>query len=66
TEEIKQINSKIKKTWKLYNFGASSPDGFGAGLMLISPEGKVYTYVLRFEFEATNNEAEYAALLAGL
>jgi ribonuclease HI len=29
-------------------------------------EGKEYTYALSFEFEATNNEAEYEALLAGL
>ncbi|GJS06565.1 reverse transcriptase domain-containing protein [Tanacetum coccineum] len=34
--------------------------------MLIDPEGKEYTYALRFEFETTNNEAEYEALLAGL
>ncbi|GKB99055.1 reverse transcriptase domain-containing protein [Tanacetum coccineum] len=37
-----------------------------AGLMLIDPAGKEYTYALRFEFETTNNEAEYEALLAGL
>ncbi|GKA93483.1 reverse transcriptase domain-containing protein [Tanacetum coccineum] len=52
--------------WKLYTDGASSPDGAGAGLMLIDPAGKEYTYALRFEFETTNNEAEYEALLAGL
>nr|GEV79632.1 reverse transcriptase domain-containing protein [Tanacetum cinerariifolium] len=33
------------------------------GLMLVSREGKEYTYALRFEFETTNNEAEYEALL---
>ncbi|GKC95582.1 reverse transcriptase domain-containing protein [Tanacetum coccineum] len=37
-----------------------------AGLMLIDPEGKEYTYALRFGFETTNNEAEYEALLVGL
>nr|GEZ19731.1 hypothetical protein [Tanacetum cinerariifolium] len=52
--------------WKLYTNGASSSDGKGAGLMLIDPAGKEYTYALRFEFETTNNEAEYDALLAGL
>ncbi|GKF18424.1 reverse transcriptase domain-containing protein, partial [Tanacetum coccineum] len=34
--------------------------------MQIDPSGKEYTYALRFEFETTNNEAEYEALLAGL
>ncbi|GJR25043.1 reverse transcriptase domain-containing protein [Tanacetum coccineum] len=46
--------------------GDSSSDGSGADLMLVSPEGKEYTYALRFEFETTNNEAEYEALLADL
>ncbi|GJX39003.1 reverse transcriptase domain-containing protein, partial [Tanacetum coccineum] len=35
-------------------------------LMLIDPDGKEYTYALRFGFETTNNEAKYEALLAGL
>ncbi|GJT78430.1 putative reverse transcriptase domain-containing protein [Tanacetum coccineum] len=43
-----------------------SSDGSGAGLILVSIEGKEYTYALRFEFKTTNNEAEYEALLAGL
>nr|XP_043614235.1 uncharacterized protein LOC122586293 [Erigeron canadensis] len=53
-------------SWKLYTDGAASSDGCGAGLMLISPEEKEFIYALRFEFEVTNNEAEYEALLAGL
>ncbi|GJU17058.1 reverse transcriptase domain-containing protein [Tanacetum coccineum] len=52
--------------WKLYTDGASSDDGVGAVLMLIDPAGKEYIYALRFEFETTNNEAEYEALIAGL
>ncbi|GJS94024.1 reverse transcriptase domain-containing protein [Tanacetum coccineum] len=36
------------------------------GMMLVNSAGKEYTYALRFEFETTNNEAEYEALLAGL
>nr|GFB16119.1 reverse transcriptase domain-containing protein [Tanacetum cinerariifolium] len=42
------------------------PDGSGAGLILTSPEGMEFTYALRFIFEATNNEVEYEALIAGL
>ncbi|GKB63129.1 reverse transcriptase domain-containing protein [Tanacetum coccineum] len=52
--------------WRLYTDGASNSDSSGAGLTLVSPEGKKYTYALRFEFEITNNEAEYEALLTGL
>ncbi|XP_071727633.1 uncharacterized protein [Rutidosis leptorrhynchoides] len=52
--------------WKLYTDGASSSDGLGAGLMLVNPDGKEFTYALRFKFSTTNNEAEYEELLAGL
>ncbi|GKF49298.1 reverse transcriptase domain-containing protein, partial [Tanacetum coccineum] len=38
----------------------------GAGLILTNPEGVEFTYAMRFTFEATNNEAEYEALIAGL
>ncbi|GKB45610.1 reverse transcriptase domain-containing protein [Tanacetum coccineum] len=41
-------------------------DGSGAGLILTNPEGVEFTYAMRFRFEATNNEAEYEALIAGL
>nr|GEW53766.1 reverse transcriptase domain-containing protein [Tanacetum cinerariifolium] len=58
--------SDPSKEWKLYTDGASSSDGAGAGLVLIDLAGKEYTYSLRFEFETTNNEADYEALLAGL
>ncbi|GJS12512.1 reverse transcriptase domain-containing protein [Tanacetum coccineum] len=55
-----------ENTWKLYTDGASSSDGFGAGLILVNHEGREYTYALRFEFQTTNNKVEYEALLAGL
>ncbi|GJV71972.1 reverse transcriptase domain-containing protein [Tanacetum coccineum] len=61
-KEVPDSNSK----WRLYTDEASKLDGSGAGLMLIDPECKEYTYALRFEFETTNNEAEYEALLVGL
>ncbi|XP_071727358.1 uncharacterized protein [Rutidosis leptorrhynchoides] len=41
-------------------------EGAGAGLVLASPSGEEHTYALRFNFDVTNNEAEYEALLASL
>ncbi|GKG35246.1 reverse transcriptase domain-containing protein, partial [Tanacetum coccineum] len=38
----------------------------GARLILTSPEGEEFIYALRFKFDASNNEAEYEALVAGL
>ncbi|CAL2247844.1 unnamed protein product [Prunus armeniaca] len=44
----------------------TSNQGCGAGLVLISPDKVALEYALRFKFHASNNEAEYEALLAGL
>ncbi|GJX76176.1 reverse transcriptase domain-containing protein [Tanacetum coccineum] len=46
--------------------GSSCIDGFEAELILTNPEGVEFTYAMRFTFEATYNEAEYKALIAGL
>ena len=53
-------------TWKLYVDGASNAQGSGSGLILTSPEGIDIEYALRFGFHASNNEAEYEAVIARL
>ncbi|GJY57794.1 reverse transcriptase domain-containing protein [Tanacetum coccineum] len=63
-EEAKRKEPEPEKAWKLFTDRASSSNGSEAGLILVSPKGKEYTYALRFEFKTTNNEAEYEALLA--
>nr|GEX54244.1 hypothetical protein [Tanacetum cinerariifolium] len=50
----------------LFADGSSCVDGSGAGLILTSLERKEFTYALRFQFIASNNEAEYGELIAGL
>nr|GEX31746.1 reverse transcriptase domain-containing protein [Tanacetum cinerariifolium] len=65
-EEAKRKELEPEKAWKLFTDEASSSDSSEAGLILDIPEGKEYTYALRFKFETTNNEAEYEVLLAGL
>ena len=52
--------------WILHVDGASNSDGSGAGLILANSDGVVAECALRFQFPATNNQAEYEALLAGL
>ncbi|GJZ66512.1 reverse transcriptase domain-containing protein [Tanacetum coccineum] len=46
--------------------GSSCIDGSGARLILTNPEGVEFTYAMRFRFEATYNEVEYEAFIAGL
>ena len=52
--------------WKLSVDGAANAQGSGAGLILTSLEGIDIEYALRFGFQASNNEAEYEAVIAGL
>ncbi|CAL8117166.1 unnamed protein product [Prunus armeniaca] len=52
--------------WTLYVDGSSNTQECGAGLILISLDKVVLEYALRFKFHASNNKAEYEALLAGL
>nr|GEX87922.1 reverse transcriptase domain-containing protein [Tanacetum cinerariifolium]GEX91492.1 reverse transcriptase domain-containing protein [Tanacetum cinerariifolium] len=55
-----------EEPWTLFTDGSSCVDGSNAGLILTIPEGVEFTYALRFQFIASNNEAEYEALIAGL
>ncbi|GKV50078.1 hypothetical protein SLEP1_g56795 [Rubroshorea leprosula] len=52
--------------WNLYADGSSNAAGSGAGIILISPKGETFECALKFNFEASNNRAEYEALLGGL
>ena len=52
--------------WEVYVDGALNQKGSGVGLVLMSPEKVVIEKALRLNFSATNNEAEYKALLVGM
>ena len=52
--------------WKMHVDGASNARGAGAGIVLQSPKGVLHENALTLDFSASNNEAEYEALLAGL
>ncbi|GAV68100.1 rve domain-containing protein/RVT_3 domain-containing protein [Cephalotus follicularis] len=67
TECMEENPSESEKgMWKLSVDGSSCLTGSGAGLVLTSPDGWTLEYALRFKFKATNNEAEWEALIAGL
>ena len=53
-------------TWEVYVDGVSNQKGSGVGLILVSPEKVVIEKSLRLDFSATNNEAEYEALVEGM
>src|SRR3954470_18492151 len=57
----------LSNSWTLFFDGSKRQQGAGAGVVLISPKGTKLKYVLQINFShASNNEAEYEALLHGM
>ncbi|KAK1682260.1 hypothetical protein QYE76_043108 [Lolium multiflorum] len=52
--------------WKMHFDGSKLKEGLGAGVVLTSPKGDHLRYVLQVHFRASNNIAEYEALIHGL
>jgi ribonuclease HI len=52
--------------WTLFFDGSSRGEGAGAGVLLLAPQGDQFKYMIHLDFKATNNMAEYEALLYGL
>jgi hypothetical protein len=59
-------DSKDDFVWKMYFDRACSKEGFGAGIVFISPTKEVIPVSYKLEFDTTNNISEYEALLLGL
>ncbi|KAL0409403.1 UNVERIFIED_CONTAM: Ribonuclease HI [Sesamum radiatum] len=54
------------KRWLLHVDGSSTIQGSGADIVITSPQGEDMDFVIKFGFKASNNEAEYEALMAGM
>jgi ribonuclease HI len=52
--------------WTINFDGSLQLQGAGAGILVTSPKGESFKYVLQMHFPASNNVAEYEALLHGL
>lgn len=65
-EEQPGETEATEATWMLYADVSSTSKSVGGGIILVTLEGTELEYAIRFEFKATNNEAEYEALLTGL
>ena len=65
--EAKQLlEEKNIWKWTLFTDGASNQKGAGLGIILKSPQGGILPHTIGCEFNVTNNEAEYEALIMGL
>jgi ribonuclease HI len=66
TDTQLQMAPIYPELWTMYFDGSLMKTGAGASLLFISPLGKHLRYVLRLHFPASNNVAEYEALVNGL
>ncbi|KFK32069.1 hypothetical protein AALP_AA6G195500 [Arabis alpina] len=62
-ETLKEIRPGI---WELHVDGSSSKNGSGIGIRLASPKGEILEQSFCLGFKASNNEAEYEAVIAGM
>jgi len=63
------MHTKKKPTyfrWVLFVDGSSNQQGSGAGVILEGPNALLIEQALRFAFKASNNQAEYKALIVGI
>ncbi|XP_077251870.1 uncharacterized protein LOC143891110 [Tasmannia lanceolata] len=65
-EELAPDSPSQGHLWMLYVDGSATAGGSGAGLVLTGPDNFLAEYALKLDFKASNNEAEYEALLAGI
>ncbi|XP_057250789.1 uncharacterized protein LOC130591477 [Beta vulgaris subsp. vulgaris] len=61
TEDI-----EVRESWELQVDGSATKSGSGAGLVILPSIGDKMEYAVKFDFLASNNEAEYEALILGL
>jgi hypothetical protein len=66
TEQQVPDNPEATKVWRMYFDGSLKLQGAGAGILFIAPGGEQLKYALQLSFPASNNAAEYEALIHGL
>ncbi|KAL0458447.1 UNVERIFIED_CONTAM: hypothetical protein Slati_0471900 [Sesamum latifolium] len=59
-------DTSSNQVWLLHVDGSSTTQGSGAGVVITSPQGEDVEFAVKFGFKASNNEAEYEALVIGM
>jgi ribonuclease HI len=66
TEQQVPDNPEVAEVWWMYFDGSLKLQGAGARILFIAPRGEQLKYALQLLFSASNNVAEYEALIHGL
>ncbi|KAL0458439.1 UNVERIFIED_CONTAM: hypothetical protein Slati_0471100 [Sesamum latifolium] len=54
------------QVWLLHVDGSSTTQGSGVGIVITSPQSEDLEFAIKFNFKASNNEAEYEVLVIGM
>ena len=65
-KSVGAVSQQKPLSWRVYVDDVANQRGSRVGLVLISPEKITIEKSLKLGFSATNNEAEYEALLVGI
>ena len=65
-KSVGMISLQEPLSWKVYVDSTTNQRGSGVQLVIVSPKRIIIEKSLRLGFSATNNEAEYEALLVGM
>ncbi|RDY11149.1 Gypsy retrotransposon integrase-like protein 1, partial [Mucuna pruriens] len=65
-QKLTPEHEQVEGDWYLSVDGSSNQAGSGAGVILEGLDGLLIEQSLHFDFKASNNQAEYEALLAGM
>ncbi|KAM1677869.1 hypothetical protein ACFXTN_034650 [Malus domestica] len=63
--EISMVETR-NNYWMIYFDGSSTSSSAGVGIVIQSPNHDRWYFLLKLDFESTNNQAEYKALIIGL
>jgi len=65
-EDVISVEEGKSDCWVMYFDGAVNVCGNGASAMIISPDKKQYSVLVKLQFGCTNNTTEYEACILGL
>lgn len=65
-DEEKGIIVIVDLKWRIFVDGSSNRYRYGVGIAIYTPAGDIIKQALQFNFVATNHEAEYVVIQAGL
>lgn len=60
------LANEDESIWEIYVDGSSNSHKSGERIIILDPGKTKLCYTLQFGFKASNNEAEYEAIIAGL